>query len=167
MSVVEVEVRRAMPEDRLPMSRMLELYQHDLSDIWDQDLDLHGEYGYSLDRYWSDGQCHPFVATVKGKYAGLALVDTAVKVGRAGRWMDQFFVLKKYRRSGVGRALARAVFEALPGSWEVGQMLLNQPAQRFWRAVIGELTAGGFVEHELRGGSWEGYIQCFSSTSGR
>jgi predicted acetyltransferase len=121
-------VRRASPDDRLPVFRMLELYQHELSDIWDQDLDTHGEYGYSLDCYWSKPDCHPFVATVNGRYAGFALVDGAVKVGTAGHWMDQFFVLKKYRRSGVGRVLARTVFDTLPGAWEVGQMTLNQLA---------------------------------------
>ena len=40
-----VEIRRAVPVDRPALSRMLELYQHDLSDIWDQDLDAGGEYG--------------------------------------------------------------------------------------------------------------------------
>jgi predicted acetyltransferase len=144
---------------------MLELYQHDLSDIWDQDLDARGEYGYELDRYWSDSRCHPFVATVATRYAGFALVDGAVKVGSDGCWMDQFFVLKKYRRRGVGRALAREVFAALPGPWEVGQMLENQPALLFWRKVIARYTGGTFVEHKLLGGWWEGYVQCFDSTS--
>ena len=37
--------------DRYTIQRMLELYQHDLSDIWDQDLDSQG-VGYALDRYW-------------------------------------------------------------------------------------------------------------------
>jgi len=69
------EVRAATPADRLPIYRMLELYQHDLSDIWDQDLDCHGEYGYALDRYWDTEGCFPFVAIAAGKYAGFALVD--------------------------------------------------------------------------------------------
>jgi hypothetical protein len=36
MSVSDFNVRIALPEDRLPIERMLE-HQHDLSDIWDQD----------------------------------------------------------------------------------------------------------------------------------
>lgn len=144
---------------------MLELYQHDLSDLWDQDLDCHGEYGYALDRYWDSDGCHPFVATVSGAYAGFALVDSAVRVGMEGSWMDQFFILKKYRRQGVGRLLARSVFDARPGRWEVGQMLGNLPAQAFWRQVIVEYTGGHFKEHEVRGGWWEGFVQVFESPS--
>ena len=160
-----MQARRATPQDRLPIYRMLELYQHDLSDIWDQDLDAHGEYGYALDRYWSHAQCHPFVASVGGCYAGLALVDGAVKVGAAGHWMDQFFVMKKYRRSGLGRALALRVFAELPGRWEVGQMMNNHPAQAFWRKVIAEHTLGHYEEHELAGGWWQGVVQCFTCVS--
>lgn len=165
--VSDIAVRLASPEDRLPIHRMLELYQHELSDIWDQDLDSHGEYGYALDHYWAAEGCHAFVATAAGKYAGIALVNQAVRVGVEGFWMDQFFVLKKYRRRGVGRLLARAVFAALPGRWEVGQMLQNLAAQAFWRQVIGEYTGGRFKDQEVRAGSWQGVVQVFESTATR
>ena len=154
-------VRPAVAGERLPIQRMLELYQHDLSDLWDQDLDVHGEYGYALDRYWVDD--HPFVATVGGRYAGFALVDSAVRIGTEGHWMDQFFVLRKYRGRGIGRRLARAAFAALPGRWEVGQMPANLPAQAFWRRVIGEYTGGRYREHEVSGRGWQGIIQVFES----
>ena len=101
---------------------MLELYQHELSDIWDQDLDVHGDYGYALDRFFDNPACHAFLAFVDGRHAGFALVDPAVKVGVEGHWMDQFFVLKKYRRHGVGQLLAMSVCVALPGRGEVWQM---------------------------------------------
>lgn len=156
-------VQAASLADRLPLLRMLELYQHDLSDLWDQDLDAHGEYGYALDRFGVEPGWHAFVATVAGRYAGFALVNPHVRIGPQGHWMDQFFVLKKYRRQRVGHALASAVFVALPGRWEVGQMPLNRPAQAFWRRVIGEYTAGAFTEHELRQGRWQGVIQVFHS----
>ena len=159
----EYSIRLAMPADRLPIYRMLELYQHDLSDIWDQDLDLHGEYGYALDRYWDTEGHHAFVAAAEGRYAGFALVNQAVRIGTDGYWMDQFFVLKKYRRHGVGRVLAKAVFAALPGRWEVGQMPQNQAAQAFWRKVVGEYTVERFKEQRLTTGRWQGFVQVFES----
>lgn len=146
---------------------MLELYQHDLSNIWDQELDANGQYGYELDRYWTDKDCRPFVALVDGHYVGFALVDRAVKVGSDGYWMDQFFVVKKYRRLGVGSALATQVLQALPGRWEVGQMPENMAAQAFWRQLIGSFTGGRHTEHRLEGGSWQGVVQCFVSAASR
>jgi predicted acetyltransferase len=164
--VSNFDVRLASPADRLPIYRMLELYQHDLSDIWDQDLDSHGEYGYALDRYWDSEGFHPFVATADGKYAGFALANRAVRIGTEGYWMDQFFVLKKYRSRGIGHLLARSVFAALPGRWEVGQMPQNVAAQAFWRKVLGKYTDGRFKEHEVLTGWWQGTIQVFESPAG-
>lgn len=161
--MTHIEIRCAQAIDRLPIYRMLELYQYELSDIWDQELDAHGEYGYALDRFWDSKSCSAYVAKVGGHYAGFALVDTAVKVGSQGHWMDQFFVLKKYRRSGMGTALARHVFSVLPGAWEVGQMLNNHSARAFWQRVLAEYTDGQFAEHKLAGGWWEGFVQCFVS----
>ena len=163
MSLRNLEVRQATPADRLALFRMLELYQHDLSDLWDQELDAHGEYGYSLDRYWQDQNCFPFVALLNGHYAGFSLVDGQTKVASAGRWMDQFFVLKKHRRAGIGRAIAFKVFEALPGYWEVGQMSNNLPAQSFWRKVIAQHTRSTYTEHTLTSGWWQGVVQCFDN----
>jgi predicted acetyltransferase len=157
------EVRSARAEDRSALQRMLELYQYELSDIWDQDLDARGEYGYALDRFWSGDSCHAFVATVAGHYAGFALADGAVKVGTWGHWMDQFFVLKKYRRSGLGAAFARRVFAVRPGRWEVGQMPGNLAALAFWRHVIADYTKGVYTEHTITSGWWQGFVQCFDS----
>lgn len=165
--VSDFAVRLASAQDRLPIHRMLELYQYELSDIWEQDLDSHGEYGYALDHYWASEGSHAFVATAAGKYAGIALVNQAVRVGVEGFWMDQLFVLKKYRRHGLGRLLASTVFAALPGRWEVGQMLQNVAAQAFWRRVIGDYTDRRFREQEVRADSWQGVIQVFESTATR
>lgn len=139
-TTTDLQVRPATADDRLPIARMLELYQHDLSDIWDQDLDAHGEYGYELDRYWRQPSCRPFVFTVAGRYAGVALVDDTVSLPDNELLMAQFFVVKKYRRRGIGGAAARQVFDQVRGRWEVGQMPLNLPAQAFWRRVIGAYT---------------------------
>jgi predicted acetyltransferase len=118
-------------------------------------------YGYSRDRFWRDKDCHPFLALIDEKYAGVALVDSSVKICTRGRWIDQFFVMKKYRGSGVGKSLATQVFAILPGQWEVAQMAINLAAQAFWRAVIERTTKGQFEEHTLTEGWWQGKVQAF------
>jgi len=165
-----IQISPALPADGPALRQMLELYQHDLSDIWDQDLDQQGCFGYALPGETAERGRRAYLLRVKGRYAGFALLSHRLKVAGAGRsgqaeqkgcWMEQFFILKKYRHQGLGQQLARAVFAAHPGYWELGQMLNNRAAQAFWRALIGELTRGRYVEHELRGGAWEGFVQCF------
>lgn len=159
-----VRVQPAGPADQPLLQRMLELYQHDLSDIWDQDLDDQGLFGYELDRFMDPPGAWAYVFRVEGHAAGLALVDTRVRIAGDDFWMDQFFVLRKYRRRGMGAAAARQVFALHPGRWQVGQMPHNLAAQAFWRRVIGQCTAGQYTEEQLSAGRWQGCVQRFTST---
>lgn len=158
-----VEVLHATLADQLPIRRMLELYQHDLSDIWDQDLDVHGEYGYALERYWDTPVHQAFVFRVQDHYAGFALVNDDVCLSGNHLWMAQFFVLKKYRRRGLGAQAAHAVFDSIRGRWEVGQMPGNHAAHAFWLRTIGQYTGGRFTQHELADKRWHGWLQCFDN----
>ena len=56
----------------------------------------------------------------------------------------EFFVLKKYRRHGIGREAACQVFDRFPGGWEVTQWDNNLPAQAFWQKVIAQYTGGEY-----------------------
>lgn len=159
-----LRLRPVGPAEALPLGRMLELYQHDLSDLWDQDLDERGEFGYALERFLERRDAWAYLFEVEGQRAGCALVDRRVRIPGDDFWMDQFFVLKKYRRLGVGAAGARAVFAAHPGRWQVGQMPANRPAQAFWRRVIGDLSGGAFAETVLDSGPWQGLVQRFTAT---
>jgi predicted acetyltransferase len=155
------EYRLARASDFVAIGRMLELYQYELSDIWDQDLDTKGEYGFDLDRHVRAERSFAHIALVEGRYAGVALVAPAIVTRTDGHWMEQFFVLKKYRRCGHGLALARHVLDCHPGPWEIGQMPGNVAARAFWRSVISRLTAGNFSEVEVTQGWWQGTVQRF------
>lgn len=157
-----IDCRLAAAGDFGALQQMLELYQHDLSDIWHQDLDHEGRYGYDLSRHRDGVTSFAHVALLDGAYAGFALVSPAHVTRRAGFWMEQFFVLKRYRGAGVGRVLARHVFGCHPGLWEVGQMPANIAAQSFWRGVIGELSGGAHTELVVTEGRWQGVVQQFN-----
>ena len=46
------------------------------------------------------------------------------------------FVLRKYRRAGIGTIAARALFARFPGRWQVRQLAMNAAATAFWRRAI-------------------------------
>jgi len=141
---------------------MLELYQYELSDIWHQELDSHGEYGFDLSRHQQAQRFFAHVLLVNQNYAGFALLAPAIVTQTNGFWMEQFFVLKKYRRNGNGLALARHVFQSHPGAWEIGQIPGNTAAREFWRRVVARVTGGGFSEVEVTEGWWQGTVQRFT-----
>ena len=129
---MELEVIAAELSHKPLLRNLLELYLHDFSAFDDIDVDEHGLYGYRyLDNYWTDADRYPLLFRVDGKWAGFALVRAG-----APHDMAEFFVMRKYRRSGVGTALARDVFARFPGEWQVRQMTSNPAATSFWIQAI-------------------------------
>ena len=164
---MDISFRVAVWQDKAVLRQMLELYQYDLSEVWPQDLNEHGEFGFvGVERYLRNPRLRAYFFLADGHYAGFGLVDPDVSLPENEFWMGQFFVMKKYRRLGVGRKAAHFIFDQFRGKWEVGQMPLNQPARAFWLRTISDYTNGNFVEHELHDERWDGYLQCFDSTPG-
>ena len=130
--MTDVRVDPASASERAVVARLLELYAHDFSERNGADVGDDGTYGYRyLDAYWTEPERHPFLFRVDGRLAGLALVRTGPPSD-----MAEFFVLRKYRRGGLGTDAARAVFARFPGEWQVRQQWENTGAVDFWRRAI-------------------------------
>ena len=108
----EITFRVAGWQDKVVLRQMLELYQYDMTEFWPQDLNEHGEFGYvGVERYLRNPKLKAYFFLVDGKYAGFGLVDPDVSLPENQFWMGQFFVMKKYRRLGVGRSGANFIFD--------------------------------------------------------
>ncbi len=154
---MDVELVEATPADRTALGNLLELYQHDFTEYTDADVGPDGRFGYRyLDAYFEEVHRHAFLIKAEGQLAGLVLVRRAASVHDDGDVMDmaEFFVMRKYRRRGVGAEAARRAFDRFPGRWEVREMGANTPAQAFWHGVIGDYTAGRYDERWLDDGAW-------------
>ena len=127
-----VEVESATRAEQPALARLLELYAYDFSELTGADVNDDGQYGWRyLDAYWTDPERHPFLFRVDGRLAGFALVRAG-----APHDMAEFFVMRKYRRGGVGVTAARAIFARFPGEWQVRQVRANVGAIAFWRHAI-------------------------------
>lgn len=158
---MHLDIQLAGTDNFAALEQLLELYQYDLSDIWPQDLDVNARYGFDLTRHRRAERSRAYIARSGAQYVGLALVAPAIVTRTEGTWMEQFFILKRYRRTGAGRALARHVLFSHPGLWEIGQMPGNVAATAFWRCVIGEVTGEQFIEQQVTEGWWQGLVQQF------
>ena len=105
---------------------------------------------------------------VGGKLAGFALISERSKVtGKSGVFdVTEFFVLRRFRRQGVGRAAAFAAFDRFGGPWEVRQREENSNATAFWRRTIDEHTRGDYEETRWVRPQWSEIVQTFSTGSG-
>ena len=161
---MNISLDRAAATDRPLLDRLMQFYAYDWSSLVGLDVDAEGRFaGVDLNPYWGDDLHHPFVLRVDGRPAGFALIVGRSRLtGTLGvHDMAEFFVMRRYRRQGVGSAAARAAFDAFRGSWEVRQRDEHPDATRFWRAVIDQYTGGVFTESRCDEPAWKGVVQRF------
>ena len=84
---------------------------------------------------WQAGRNQAFVIRVDGELAGFAGTKQ-IDEGTGAHCVQEFFVLRKFRRKGVGRLTANMLFDAHPGPWRVDRLACNGPAVGFWTSVI-------------------------------
>ena len=70
--------------------------------------------------------------------------------------MAEFFIARRYRKRGVGAAVAREIWRRIPGAWEVRVMEGNEPARAFWAAAVRALPDSAVEEAtvELEAKRW-------------
>lgn len=167
-----------IPLDQKPVLRqLLELYNYDFSEYDDADVSEHGWYGYKyLDHYWTEESRHPFFIRVAadrgaanggaGKLAGFVLLNQYCYVQQepGARSIAEFFVMRKYRRRGVGQRAAVQAFDRFPGPWEVLQHGKNRPSYLFWEKVIGAYTDGQYDKGPVVIEDWEGQAITFDNS---
>ena len=156
-----VSLERASERDAPVLANLLELYTHDLSAAFaDVTLGPDGRYGYAkLPRYFSEpGRRFAYLIRHEGALAGFALATRGSPASDDPDVLDvaEFFVLRRYRRAGVGRIAAGLLWRDLPGRWTVRVFERNAEALPFWRAAIAAVGARGCVEQErtLGGRTW-------------
>jgi predicted acetyltransferase len=154
---MQIEIVKATLEHEPLVKSLWGLFLHDLSEFADDSwMGDDGEWqppGAPRIRPPGDRPTQPepvqvLIARVDDRPVGYAMVAFAPRVFvTPGRdiAMAQFFILKGYRRRGIGRQFAHALFDRFPGKWEAGWVERNTPAARFWPAVVEQYTGGNFV----------------------
>jgi len=139
------------------LSHVYPLYLHDLSEFDHKfyQLDERGRWEPDHLQFWlTDETAHPLVMRTDGNSVGFCFVGK-VPFKYMSPGMDyhlaEFFILRRFRRMGLGKRAAFAVFDALPGWWELEEIPANTGAITFWRKVIGEYTNGNFKEEFVKG----------------
>lgn len=164
-----VGLAAATANDAALLSNLLELYIHDLSAAFPGvELGPDGRFGYSrLVLYWSEPDRHfAFLIRCDSRVVGFALATRGSPASDDPNVLDvgEFFVLRRHRRSGVGRRAAMLLWNRLPGSWIVRASEGVPGAVPFWRSVVAEFTGGAAAEFERPGSPYAWRVFAFAST---
>jgi predicted acetyltransferase len=167
LSPSDVVVRATEASELRTLENLYQLYAYDFSEMIELELDASGRFSpKEFGAYFLDDWRHPFLIFARGQLAGFALVHQKSRLsGDLGvADMAEFFVVRRYRRQGVGSSAAHELFRKFAGRWEVRQTPNNQAATAFWRRVIGQFTGRAFHEAEVSNEHWRGPVQSFDSS---
>ena len=146
---MHAELIRASAEHKTVVKNLMQFYIYDFSGFVTLDVEPDGLFAPypTLDDYWNNDPARfSYVIKYSDKYIGFVLVRL-INSGQQDYFsIAEFFVLKRYRRTGIGKFIAVQVFNLHRGQWEVFQKKPNLPAQKFWLKVIDDYTNGQFTQ---------------------
>jgi aminoglycoside 6'-N-acetyltransferase I len=158
---MNVTVNLSGETDGYIIKNLYPLYLHDLSEFSDTLPNEHGilepdavrtlsEQGEVQNIWWQRrGKLLPFLIRVELVPAGFAfIVKSPEENPEIDFCLQEFFIVRAYRRTGVGRRAAEELFRRFPGQWELYVLAKNLNAQAFWRAVLMDAAAGTFETFE-------------------
>jgi aminoglycoside 6'-N-acetyltransferase I len=143
---VKLDLRdaRASAADREWLTNVYPFYLHDISEF-DEHYYTLSDRGLwvpdHLPSWLQDDTDHPLIIRQSGTRVGFALVNETPSVhmlpGCRFR-LSEFFILKRYRRTGIGLRAAQALFDRFRGRWQLSILPRNAPAIAFWCRVLGD-----------------------------
>ncbi|HYL74116.1 MAG TPA: GNAT family N-acetyltransferase [Bryobacteraceae bacterium] len=150
MSQSNLLISKIGPESDTVLRNLFEHYLHDMSEWFDVG-------SYDTSSIWEKGY-DAYLATTGDSIAGFALIGSAAEwLGDIGAHdIHEFFVLCKFRRSGIGQRMATHLWNEYPGEWLVRVLEANAPAVAFWRTAISSHSRGSYEEEArtVRGRQW-------------
>jgi predicted acetyltransferase len=141
---MNVELAAVSADQKSVLANLLQFYCYDFSEFDGEELTPHGTFTYGyLDHYFTDDDREACLITADGRLAGFTMTR---RLEDGTRSVAEFFVVRRHRRLGVGRAAARQLLHRHPGRWRLAFDHANRAAARFWPDVVAAI-ADGPVEH--------------------
>jgi predicted acetyltransferase len=149
-----LKLLKAGHQHKEAIKNLMQFYMYDFSNFLPLDVEKDGLFApyLNLDSYWQeDASRFPYIIVKDDKYVGFVLVRLIDTKENDTFSIAEFFIMTKYRRSGIGTAVATQIFDLHKGQWEVFQKETNKPAQIFWHKVIDAYTNAKFTERSEDG----------------
>ena len=161
----DFKITRVDASSEALLSNLFELYLHDMAEWFLFDSHADGRYSFAVETCWeNDGRV--FIAWSGELPVGFAVVQLREdrNGGASTQDVKEFFILRRFRRTGAGLALAKHVWDLFHGEWTVRVFGANRPAIPFWRTAVTSYARSTFRE-EVRSVDGNKWIYFFFASS--
>ncbi len=161
----KVSLELGEPHQRETLANLVQLYIHDFSEFLQAERKLEVEENgrfadlLRLDAYWREPDRSVWFIRAGGALAGFALLNKRSHCSRPVDFnMGEFFVMRTFRRDGIGARAAIDLIRLHPGQWEIAVSARNPPALAFWPRVVAAVARTGVETLEGDSVDWTGPI---------
>ncbi|AGZ34982.1 GNAT family N-acetyltransferase [Pseudomonas sp. SWI6] len=139
--MLPIELLETSPDQAELLRNLYQFYAYESSDWEQEDVEVDGRFYIHeshLQRYWHAPDWSASLVLVDGFIAGFVLVERSELPGVDALELADLFILKKYRRQGVARAVAQQ-FLGRPGDWLLRCHGRDRQAVAFCQALVDTL----------------------------
>lgn len=137
-----ITLHQATDADLPVVLNLVPLYLHDMSEHTGWPCNPDGTFA-GCDRMascWQEPGKHAFIMKDGEELAGFAMVRGNHAEPNVDFSIAEFFVLRKFRRRGIGQYVAAKTFAQFRGRWVVEIFAANTPAVAFWNRVTASMA---------------------------
>ncbi|MCM2387368.1 GNAT family N-acetyltransferase [Streptomyces albipurpureus] len=144
---MRVEVVPAAERDRDVLGNLLQFYLYDFSELRDLDVTPQGGFAYHfLDDFLKERDREACLFKAGEILVGFSMTR---QLDDSSREMSKFFVLRRHRRHGMGKAAAQQVLRRHPGHRTLSFDRANHAAAHFWPPLVSHLASGPVQRREI------------------
>ncbi|EKE08925.1 MAG: acetyltransferase, GNAT family [uncultured bacterium] len=145
--IAKTKVIPATLDDYPIVRNMAQLYIYDASRGCGFSLNKQGLYQYrDYKEYFENSDRAAYIVKVENELAGFVLLNKVCAYAESEWNVGEFFILSKFQGQGVGKEVAKKVWQLHPGKWEVPVVPQNRSALVFWRSIISNVTNNQYKE---------------------
>jgi len=125
----------------------MEKYEYEFSQYHQWDVRENGLYGCYVEEEYREknGKYAVFFIEVDDKLAGFVMIGDGISGDKKTDYqVNEFFVMHKYRRQGIGKQALFRILENHKGTWQVNYHPGNIASARFWENMTAEYTSGKY-----------------------
>src|SRR5262249_52758732 len=141
-----IQLIEATSKDYLTVQNMAQFYVYDASRECGFALSENGLYEpKNYKRYFEDPTKKAFLLKLTNEIVGFVLLNSVGSDVKTNWKIDQFFILGKFQKQGIGKQIAYKIFDKYSGIMEVSIIPVNKAALLFWRKIIAEYTNQSYI----------------------
>ncbi|MGE7604179.1 GNAT family N-acetyltransferase [Peribacillus sp. NPDC097675] len=140
---MSVKLKEVLKIEKSILRNFYSLYLHDLSNFtMNLDIGEDGLFHYDeLNEFWDVDGLSPYFIKLDDEIIGFTLLLERPFLTKSYDYgINDFFILNKYKGSGLAVQAAAKIFEEKPGEYFVMQVVENKRAVAFWKKVYNRLN---------------------------